>query len=135
MRYEICLGGERVGQATVQPQGLYYAVSCRCRLTGEVSFRLLIKGSLGEADLGLLIPVEGCFGMNTHVPIKKVGEELRFSLVPKHGKMDTDFIPLCPEEPFAYLTRLENAFLHKREGKIGVVFQGVSRDSSKPTGQ
>lgn len=135
MEYDICLGSEKVGQATVQPQGLYYGIRCFCRLTGAVGFRLLVKGSLGEADLGLLVPMNEGFGVNTRVPIKKVGEELRFSLVPKHRKMDDCFVPLCPDEPFSYLTRLENAFLENREGTLGVVVQGLSSDSSKPTGQ
>jgi hypothetical protein len=41
--------------------------------------------------------------------------------MPKHQKSEGKFIPIYPEEPFAYISRLQNAFLEIRNGQAGVV--------------
>ena len=64
------------------------------------------------------------FGLSTKVPIKRLGQgTMRFQALPKHRKLEGEFIPVYPEEPFAYLTRLQNAFLAVRDGQVGVVIR------------
>ena len=36
-------------------------------------------------------------------------------------KPEETFVPIIPEEPFSYLSRLKNAFLVKQAGKIGII--------------
>ena len=75
--------------------------------------------------------------MTTRIPIKRLGEgELQFRAVPRHMEMQGQFIPVTPEEPFAYLSRLENAFMEIRSGKAGIVLPTMDQnDNSSPTGQ
>ena len=134
MIYDICLSGQRVGQATVEQQGLYYRIRCRCRLSGEVRFHVRVEGSAGEEDLGLLVPDGREFYLSGSVAVKKLGEGLRFCLTPRHPEHAGVFVPLRADEPFTYLMRLKEAVLTHRNGQLGVLFQ-ASRDSSKPTGQ
>ena len=108
----------------VQRQGLYYCFCCRCRLTGEVLYRIEVSCDGRREDLGILIPVGDRFGLSTKVPVKRLGQgTLRFQALPKHRKLEGEFIPVYPEEPFAYLTRLQNAFLAVRDGQVGVVIR------------
>lgn len=136
MRYDIFLGNEKAGQATLERQGLYYKIECRCHLSGTVRFHVAVKGDKEETNLGLLIPGDGGFYLRTSVAVKKLGSgNLRFCLIPVHPKVDGMFVPLRPDEPFAYLARLKEAVLQRSNGEWGLVLHGVSSDSSKPTGQ
>lgn len=89
--YEIQYQGKTVGTVRTQKQGLYHCFHCRCTLPDEGMYRIhAIAGDKWE-DLGICIPVEGKFGMDKKVPLKRLGEgKLAFQLVEKDWK---------PEEP------------------------------------
>ena len=68
-----------------------------------------------------MVPVDGGFGLNTSLPVKRLGEgELTFSLVPKHDKPAGKFIPISPEEPFAYIERLKKSYLVRKGEQVGI---------------
>lgn len=117
-RYEIMQG---TGTVTVEKQGLYYHFSCRCRLSGEVMHRLVVTTDRGTVDLGVCVPMDGRFGVERKLPVKRFGEDPCFQLLPKHDRMQGRFVPVYPEEPFAYLSKLKNAFLTTRNGAVGIV--------------
>ena len=132
MVYDIYLGENVVGQATVLQQGLYYKIRCRCKLSGSVRFHVRVVGTAGEENLGLLIPDGKEFTLSGSVAVKKLGDCLRFSLTPRHPEGQGLFIPLRSNEPFAYLSRLKDCVLTNRDGQSGILLQ---MESSKPTGQ
>ena len=72
-------------------------------------------------NLGVLVPGENGFGLDTRFPISRVGRGvLSFRLLPRHDPLQGRlFVPITPEEPFAYLSRLKDAFLEIQEGKKG----------------
>lgn len=120
--YPIYLGGQAVGQAKVRQEGLYLHFSCRCRFGGETIYKLMVTCGDHTENLGIPIPDGAQFCLETKIPVKRLGEgKLAFCAVPKRGELTGRFIPLSPEEPFAYLTRLKNAFLEVRTGRVGVV--------------
>lgn len=120
--YDIFMGKEVVGTATVEQQGLYYCFRCRCRISGSVMCRIMVSCNGHHENLGILIPVGDGFGLHTRVAVRKLGKgPFQFRVMPKHTKREGSFIPVYPEEPFAYLTRLQNAFLETRNGQVGVV--------------
>lgn len=120
-QYAITLGGKQVGKVQLERQGLYYRAVCRCNLSGEVMYRLECTGSRGKANLGILVPCESGFGLETRFPASRVGEgNLSFTLLPKHDSLKgRNFVPISPEEPFGYLERLKGAFLAVRDGRRG----------------
>ena len=76
-----------------------------------------------KEDMGILVPMDDGFGMNTKVPVKRIGEGTpEFILTMKHDRMSGVFVPIYPEEPFAYISKLKNAYLVKQEGKTGICF-------------
>lgn len=122
--YEVLLGGQSIGKAQVERQGLYYRFSCRCRFSGEVIYKLEVTCGDRTESLGIPVPEGGAFVLNTRVPVKRLGEGApRFRAVPRHGALRGQFVPLSPEEPFAYLSRLQNAFLEIRDGRPGIVLR------------
>ena len=120
--YEIMLGGESVGQAVVRRQGLYYRFSCRCDLSGEVIYRITVTCGGKSESLGIPVPKNGEFYLDTRLAASRLGEgEPKFSAVPRRPDLGGMFVPISPEEPFRYLHRLENAFLTRKDGQLGIV--------------
>lgn len=120
--YEIFMGKEAVGTASVEKQGLYYRFVCRCRLSGAVMCRVVVSCNGHHENLGILLPCGDGFALTTKLATKKLGKgKPEFRVLPKHQSSGRKFIPVYPEEPFAYLTRLKNAFLEVQNGQVGVV--------------
>ena len=122
--YDVLLGGQPVGKVRVEQQGLYYSFSCRCALSGEVIYKLAVTCGEHTENLGVLVPEGRDFALRAKLPAKRLGKgKLHFRVLPRHKEVTGKFIPLSPEEPFRYLSRLENAFLEVREGKIGIALR------------
>lgn len=123
--YEVYFGESTVGRVQMLRQGLYYQIHCRCRLTGNVICRLYASVGDQRENLGVLVPMDGGFGLDTRIPVKRLGEgELRFDAGPKHEKPSGGrFVPIYPEEPFAYLERLKDAYLARQDGQLGVMLR------------
>ncbi len=121
--YEIKLGDKPVGKAQVIREGLYYRFICRCRLEIDAVCRVCA----GEISLGVLVPEGEDFVLDTRFPVKRLGEEnLGFRVVPNRPVLDGRFIPIKPEEPFAYIERLKDAYLVRRNGQVGVVLRDMA---------
>ena len=120
--YDVRMGDRSVGTVKVEKEGLYYRFSCRCSLSGDVMCRLWMRSGGKETDLGLCVPMGDAFGTEKRLPVKQCGPEIpTFFLRPKQTEVRGNFIPLSPEEPFRYIHRLENAFLERRDGQLGIV--------------
>ena len=133
--YTVFFGNQQVGKVRVQRQGLYYSFHCRCRLTGDVVCRLYVSCGGRQENLGVVIPEGDGFGLDTRLPVKRFQEgEPSFSLIPKHEEPSGRFVPIVPEEPFAYIERLKTSFLVKKYGQMGILLEDQSVIST-PTGQ
>lgn len=122
--YEIKQGGQTVGQAEVTRQGLYYRIICRCSLSGAVICKVVAVWKDRREDLGVLVPDGTKFVLSFRMPVKRAGEgQPEFQLLPKHVSMDDNFVPVRAEEPFAYLSRLENAYLAASHGQVGLIIR------------
>lgn len=125
--YVITQFGEAVGQATVRRQGLYWQFSCRCDLSGETVCRISVTCGDKQVNLGILVPEGGKFVLNTKVAASKLGAGVpEFRVLPRRPEIKGKFIPLRPEEPFQYLHRLEDAFLARQNGQIGLMIPDQS---------
>ena len=122
--YPVSFGNEQVGKVKVCRQGLYYRFICRCKLTGDVVCRLLVCVDDRQESLGVVVPVEDGFGLEKSVPVKRIGQGTpEFRLVPRHETAVGTFVPLSPEEPFAYIRNLKNAYFERRYGQAGIIIK------------
>jgi len=120
-QYSVSLQGQHCGKVTVTRQGLYYRVHCRCILDGKDIFRLQAECTNAKVNLGVLVPTEDRFGLDTRIPVKQLGEgELTFSVLSKREPPAGHFVPILAEEPFAYISRLKESFLEIRNGQMGI---------------
>ena len=118
--FEIKLGDRPVGKVSVTREGLYYRFVCRCQLEKDSVCRVLA----GEISLGILVPQGNGFYLETRMPVKRFsGESKDFQIQPNRPVLDGKFIPIKPEEPFAYLTRLKDAHLVRQNGQIGILIK------------
>ncbi len=105
-------------------QGLYYRIQCRCAMTSDVIHRLVVSCGDRQESLGVLVPFGQEFGLDTKLAVKRLGRgELQFKIQPKHEEMK-EFVPLSPEEPFAYIARLRECYLVRHNGKFYAALKG-----------
>ena len=122
--YDIFMGGQVVGKAEVRREGLYYCFRCRCDLTGEIMYRITVTVGQQEESLGIPVPEDGSFALSTRKSIKNFESGTPvFRVVPRHETLSEFFVPISPEEPFAYLARLKNACLAVRDNQTGIVIK------------
>jgi len=121
--HEVYFGTEPVGKVQIKRSGLYYDICCRCTLTGDSVYRLWVQWSDRQENLGVVIPEgENCFCLKRRIPAKHFNHgPARFFLAVKREAVTGQFVPICPEEPFLYIHRLNEAFLENRNGKLGIV--------------
>ena len=118
--FEVYLHGQPVGKAEVRREGLYYRFRCRCRLSSQSVCHL----EANEVSLGILVPMGDGFGLDTKLPVKRFRDETwDFQIMPNRPVLEGRFIPIKPEEPFAYLERLKSAYLARRDGQVGIVIK------------
>ena len=90
--YDITYDGAHVGNAKMKKQGLYYSISCRCRLPDAGLYRIHAIAGGRREDLGICVPMGDAFGMDKMIPVKYLGEEgVFFELHPK------DWLPEYPK--------------------------------------
>ena len=119
--YGVYFGTKLAGKVQVRRQGLYYRFACRCRLNGEVVCRLRVTCGGRWENLGVVVPVDGGFGLETSLPVKSLGEgEPEFSLVPKHELPGGAMSAIYPEEPFSYIARFRRDFLDRQCRRTGI---------------
>ena len=124
--YSVSGNGTQEGKVLVKQQGLYYDFSCRCRLSGDVMYRLQVTCGSVHENLGILVPKDGCFVLHTKIPVKRLGTgDMFFTLLPKQESVSETFVPIHPEEPFAYISRLKRSFLQYKDGQPGISIQNM----------
>ena len=87
--------------------------------------RLFVRCGSRDENLGIVVPMDGGFGLDARIPVKRLGEgEMEFRLVPKHGDHTGErFVPIYPEEPFSYISRLKDAYLARQGEQLGAVIR------------
>lgn len=120
-RHIVFLGRQNVGTVQVLQQGLYYRIKSRCELSGDVICRLWVDCGEQSMSLGVMVPVDGMFELDTSIPMKRFGGKiLKFYLMPMHETSEDTFAPIYPEEPFSYIARLKDTFLQYQNGQMGI---------------
>lgn len=122
--YVVWFGNNPVGKVQVFLRGLYYRIICRCELSGDVMCRLEVSCGENTMNLGIVVPMESGFGLDTKLPIKHLGRgSMVFRLIAQTKSEKNQFIAIKPEEPFAYLSRVKSAYLVKTHGCSGILVE------------
>lgn len=136
--YDIYLGSEAVGKATLTKEGLYWKIRCQCSLPSDEAHRVTAKAG-EEIDLGILVPENGEYCLTKRIAMKRFAdaqpqffikthspdpEEIVHPIIPEESTQpdisEERFIAITPEEPFAYIEELKDARLEEKDGEIGI---------------
>ena len=119
--YSVTCSGIPCGKVSVRQQGLYYHIHCRCKVEREDVYRLILTSGDRQENLGILIPEGEAFVLSRKIPVKQFTEgEWFFRIVPKEIFVSGSFVPISPDEPFAYISQLKDSFLIYQNGQPGI---------------
>ena len=120
-QYPITVAGKTWGTVQVEQKGLYLHIFCRCEISGDVMYQLLLRQQERVEDLGVLVPQGGSYVLQKRIPAKPWAQEsMTFSLKPRHERMAGQFIPIRADAPVACLAQLTRAVMAQREGQVGL---------------
>lgn len=126
--YPINRNGIAVGKMCVQKEGLYYCFSGQCTLNRDDIYRVVVTCGVREMNLGVLIPEGSSFLIRKKVPIKQVGEgSWEFRVISDCFSTTSVFVPIIPDEPFSYLSRIKGSFLRLQNGNPGILLNEAQR--------
>ena len=112
MKFPVVFGQENVGTAEVCEKGLYYDIRAMCRLAGQVPCRLMAGAGEQILNLGVLVPTDGTFCLETKVARKKLCHgELSFWISGENQTAGDTMTPLRSDEPFPFLEKLMTGYL------------------------
>lgn len=115
--YDMEWNGQINGVAHIERKGLYYHITCRCDLPSSEMYRVKVFGQNAEIDLGVCIPMGSHFGIETHLPVSRLGEgEMSFQIISQNKNVNNRYIPVETEKPFAYISLLRNGSLRYQNG-------------------
>lgn len=116
--YMIWLSKEAVGHVSVERLGLYYLFRCQCQLHSQVICRVMVSCGGRTESLGILVPGEKTFHLTKKLPTKEFASGTpEFWITPRHLAKREVSVDIYPEEPFHYISKLENAYLSRKQGK------------------
>ena len=110
--FDVTLDGQPVGTVKIKREGLYYFLSCRCRVADQEIHRLYA----GNEKIGVLIPKNGELELEIKVAAKRLKDGCAYTL----GENRELFIPIISGERFAHLDKLRKGQLVFRNGRPGL---------------
>lgn len=116
VQYPVFLGEEIVGAAFAQKDGLYLNIRYQCKISEKSICRLMA----GNLNLGVLMPKDGYYCLSTRVPLKKLIGIEEFHICPDRIPLTKQFVPIYPEEPFMYLSRIKTGYYKTEKGIPGI---------------
>lgn len=122
MYFDLICGNDICGSVSATREGLYLKLCCRCDLPEKRIYHVIIQSDKNAVDLGVCVPKDDCFGIDTRIPIRSINtDSMRFLLTEKGIHQKKDQISLEESKPFPYLEQLDSAYLCP--DKVTIAFQ------------
>jgi len=120
--YTVYFRGSSVGTVRVRKQDLFYHIRCQCHPKMPGMHRLIAKTEKGQTDLGICVPMDGAFGVETRISCKRFGEgKPEFWISPVTEDRKGLFYPVDPNMPFSEISKLRNGYFAIENGQKGVI--------------
>ena len=112
--FDVAMNNITVGQAKVMREGLYYHIVCQCKFSRPDFYKILININDQHIDLGLCVPENSGFVINTRIPCHKI-EQGRWRFVAQSrattghlAVLDNMPLPDFALLPYAKLVEINN---------------------------
>lgn len=117
----------QAGEAHIQKEGLYYAITCQCKYSGQRIPRIYGVWEGKRRNLGVCVPKDGSFERFVKIPVKDF-PAYDASYFLRSEKWEEDFTPLTENGEFPRLPEIESAKLTLREQEPGILLPMGSDD-------
>ena len=108
--YPVLLHDKDVGMVKIEREGMFYKVLYQCSFPDHQIYRMMLAYDDTLIDLGVCVPSKNIYHSAGRLPCKNIDtEKLSFYLTT--GKVKANGIPVETGKPFAYLDKLDNAYL------------------------
>ena len=114
--YNIYLGEEKVGEATVKREGLYYHFLCSSNLPAGTIYCVILRCAEKEFNLGVCVPEGDLFYTGKRIPMKQFSNSDFQFCIEEKNKRPQKSVTVNPQRPIAYLEHLENAYFCSNNG-------------------
>ena len=95
-------------------------------------YRITVTCGDKTENLGIPVPDRNDFRLSAKLPVSRFKKDTPvFQAVPRNPQnLQGHWMPISPETPFAYIHRLQNAVLERRDGQMGILIsEEVPQDS------
>lgn len=117
--YQIFENETCVGSALIQQEGLYYRISCNCKIHANGIHRIVIRDGETNFDLGICVPSGDRFTLTSRIPTKKLNiNSCTFFLVKQGGSKSKREVPVQTGRPFPSIEDLESAYFRSEDSSI-----------------
>lgn len=122
--FEIIHNQQVVGKATVTVEGLYYQISCCCKMPDKSIYRIYARTDKETKDLGVCIPSGDSFVLAKKIPIKQICiENSSFQICEMNSQHDSQAVPVYNDKPFLYIDKLERARFEVRNDQPYIIIK------------
>ncbi len=131
--YPVFFAGSQVGKASVTQEGMFWRVRCQCKASADVPFAIQANWGTETLDLGLCAKSGEELTLTTRINRKKTPQGRPvFRMFAKHRNIADLFAPIRPEEPFAYISKLKDAYLICKGDQKGIMIHLKETTSNQP---
>ena len=121
--YSVHLENRQIGTVSLQKKGLYYVLSCKCKLAGDKVYRLHMQCGDHISKIGIPVPDGDAFTLRVNIPAGKIPDDhVRFFVLPAEERADKQWIPVIDDSPFPHIDCLEHAVFAQCNGRPCVSF-------------
>lgn len=127
-KYEIILRGKSVGTMDVSREGLYYRFRGKCKLPMDNIYRMRILQDDSVGKLGVLVPCNGLFLLDTKRPAKLFTNTVPAFCIESENEAENEWVAIDENTPFPKLADLENGVFMCKEKVPGILFTDPKPD-------
>lgn len=121
--YSVDFDNRQIGTVSLQKKGLYYVLSCKCKLTGKKVYRLHMQCGDRISKIGIPAPEGDAFTLRVNIPVGCIPDNsVRFFVLPAEESTDKQWIPIIEDSPFPHIDSLEHAVFAQYNGRPCVSF-------------
>ena len=121
--YEVYCADRVIGSISLEPQGLYYKIFSYCERISEKFPKLYAVCGDHKTSIGVYKPQGNGFVMERLLSIKSWDlKGISFQIGSMDRQIKGETIPVFPDRPFPYISRIGNAQFCREDEQPGILY-------------
>ncbi len=119
--YNVKFADRTIGTAQVAQTGLYYRITCKCRIDEGVH-KLYADSEKGTVLVGVFYPNNGWYEIERRISMQVLGKKIRSFYINPTNEEQGRFCEIFEDQPFPHLPQIGKSCLAQRNGQWGINF-------------